>query len=198
MGCQNEILFQKLMKKNEWKCFRIVVIVVLLFIAALIVCILYRKKNKKKQSGGGQNGNFSGQGKPVIFPNEMDEREKDVQRPLIQKDERPPQPMPEYRHSNGGSLREVETPLLADDEMMPQYQRPPPPPAETGSVWWIYIYSIGFWNYLRKGKGKLFFPLEEEEGMVFSSVTKLGLDFDQFRFFLVLFKIKIKIKIRWI
>lgn len=113
------------------------VIVVLLVIAALIVCILYRKKNNKKQSGGGQNGNFSGQGKPVIFPNEMDEKERDVQRPLIQKEERPPQPMPEFRHSNGGGSlqREAETPLLADDaEQYPQYSRPPPPPAETGTV----------------------------------------------------------------
>lgn len=77
-----------------------IVIVVILIIALIIACILYRKKRKGKMNVEEQN-TFVNKGAPVIFPDELEDKPSDVNKPLLV--EGTPTPPPGYHRGNGES-----------------------------------------------------------------------------------------------
>lgn len=121
-----------------------VVIVVILLIALLIACILYRKKRKGKMSMEEQN-TFINKGAPVIFPDELEDKPSDVNKPLLV--EGSPAPPPEYRrgasesperlvggsYRNNGSSRFISP---ADDGIgdLPEKPYEPPPPVTASNI----------------------------------------------------------------
>lgn len=114
-----------------------VVIVVILLIALIIACILYRKKRKGKMNVEEQN-TFINKGAPVIFPDELEDKPSDVNKPLLV--EGSPAPPPEYHRGTSESPERLATSdnrnIPADDritEIPEKPYEPPPPVTVSGS-----------------------------------------------------------------
>uniref|UniRef100_A0A0B7AZP8 Dystroglycan 1 n=1 Tax=Arion vulgaris TaxID=1028688 RepID=A0A0B7AZP8_9EUPU len=120
-----------------------IVIVVILLIALLIACILYRKKRKGKMNVEEQN-TFINKGAPVIFPDELEDKPSDVNKPLLL--EGSLSPPPEYHRGNNESPERHATTNYrnnknninsspADDSIteMPEKPYEPPPPVTASS-----------------------------------------------------------------
>ncbi|KAK0052382.1 dystroglycan [Biomphalaria pfeifferi] len=121
-----------------------VVIIVILLIALLVACCLYRKKRKGKMNVEEQN-TFINKGAPVIFPDELEDKPSDVNKPLLV--EGSPAPPPEYHRGPsespernlGGNFRNNGNtkPMTQNDEgiiEMPERPYNPPAPPVGGSV----------------------------------------------------------------
>lgn len=120
-----------------------IVIVVILLIALLIACILYRKKKKGKMNVEEQN-TFINKGAPVIFPDELEDKPSDVNKPLLV--EGSPAPPPEYHRNTSESPERLVgmnyrinrgnfASSPADDSIteMPEKPYEPPPPVTASS-----------------------------------------------------------------
>ncbi|KAH9510153.1 hypothetical protein Btru_043612 [Bulinus truncatus] len=81
-----------------------VVIIVILLIALLVACCLYRKKRKGKMNVEEQN-TFINKGAPVIFPDELEDKPSDVNKPLLV--EGSPAPPPEYHRGPSESPERI-------------------------------------------------------------------------------------------
>ncbi|XP_005097620.2 dystroglycan [Aplysia californica] len=119
-----------------------VVIVVILLIALLIACILYRKKRKGKMNMEEQN-TFVNKGAPVIFPDELEDKPSDVNKPLLVEGNAGPPPQyhrgtsesPEPEGANNHTGRNNVNSAPSDDVIQEYPERPyePPAPPVTGS-----------------------------------------------------------------
>ncbi|CAG5117347.1 unnamed protein product [Candidula unifasciata] len=120
-----------------------IVIVVILLIALLIACILYRKKRKGKMNVEEQN-TFINKGAPVIFPDELEDKPSDVNKPLLV--EGSPAPPPEYHRNTSESPERLvgmnyrinrgnfaSSPVDDSITEMPEKPYEPPPPVTASS-----------------------------------------------------------------
>ncbi|XP_059153408.1 dystroglycan 1-like [Physella acuta] len=115
-----------------------VVIVAILLIALLIACCLYRKKRKGKMNVEEQN-TFINKGAPVIFPDELEDKPSDVNKPLLV--EGSPAPPPEYhrgpsespeRYNNQRNIYVTDSAQNGDGITEMPYE-PPHPPVQTST-----------------------------------------------------------------
>ena len=109
-----------------------VIIAIMLLLCAFIACCLYRKRRSGKLSDEDKE-TYHSKGVPVIFEDELDENNGPSSKPLIGRDEKPPQSPPDY----GDGIDDASTPdslrkqhlldtTVEDDDDTVDYRRPPP------------------------------------------------------------------------